>query len=137
MWRKFHDRDTGSVQNPIEGSGVFGVAVVNQVMRSDKFPLPPGHIPCSLLHPLFVRILAHSPENDPTGSHVDEEQHVIGRQAPPRPNLRREEIRRPQHFPVPTNEIAPCRIPSSLRRWQIPVRNKVSHSLTSYPAPTL
>src|ERR1017187_7921601 len=45
MWRKFHDRDTGGVQNPIEGLGVFGVAVVNQIAGSDKFPLPPGHIP--------------------------------------------------------------------------------------------
>src|ERR1017187_2415832 len=74
--RKFHDRDTGGVQNPIEGLSVFGVASVNQIAGSTKFSLPASHIPGDLLHPLFVRILAHSPENDPTGSHVDEDQYV-------------------------------------------------------------
>src|ERR1017187_2593298 len=138
VWRKFHDRDTGGIQDLVEGLGVFGVAVVDQVMRSDKFPLPPGHIPGDLLHPWLVRVLAHSSENDPTGSHVDEDQYVIGRQAPPRPNLRRDEIRRPQHFPVPTNEIAPCRIPSSLRRWPKAVSlEDVAHRLIADVVPQI
>jgi hypothetical protein len=31
VWRKFHDRDTCRVQDLVEGLGVFGVAVVNQI----------------------------------------------------------------------------------------------------------
>src|ERR1017187_3331819 len=136
--RKFHDRDTGGVQDLVEGLSVFGVASVNQIAGSAKFSLPASHIPGDLLHPRFVRILAHSAENDPTGSHVDEKQRVISRQSTARPNLCREEIRCPQHFPVPTNEIAPCRIPSSLRRWPKAVSlEDVAHRLIADVVPQI
>jgi hypothetical protein len=74
-----------------------------------------GRVPCHLLHSLLGRMVGDPDKVNPAALEMDEEEHVIDHQTPPREDFNREEIGAGQHCKVSPNEFCPGRRSPALR----------------------
>jgi hypothetical protein len=104
------------LDNRPEGGGVFRIAIMQKIATVSKGAASfHGRVPGHLLHPLLVWVIGDPGNVNPAALEMDEEENVIGHQAPPREDLHREEVRACQQREVSSKEFCPGCRPLALR----------------------
>jgi hypothetical protein len=102
--------DAVGLQERTEVFAELAVAVANDVRRSELgllFVEDHAHVPSSLSHPSVVGIGRYAGDVNATCVQVDEKQHVVRDRPSQSPDSLGEEVRCPNSFDVPFDEVVP------------------------------